>query len=263
MASHDRTPRSGAKPKLSAVKERWRTLERAVAPFVRPCWKPLLRSRSADSAVSKFGGAARLGPGERWPVCASCEVPLSLLLQLGAEDLPADAGRPFGNGLLQLFYCTDDHCSLPYDGHYGFDTNHLARVILPRTKTTVRKRPRRTLACTGAITGWERLADYPSAYEAEEVGVPLSLDEASDFCFYAPDVAGFECPRECDKLLGWPHWIQGVVYPDCPTCNKKMRYLFQIASEDNVPYMFGDAGIGHVFICPTHPRRVAFAWSCC
>jgi hypothetical protein len=41
-----------------------------------------------------------------------------------------------------------------------------------------------------------------------------------------------------------------------------MHLLFQIDSEDNLPYMFGDAGCGHITQCPKHPHRLAFGWAC-
>lgn len=67
---------------------------------------------------------------------------------------------------------------------------------------------------------------------------------------------------EQDKLGGWPRWIQGAEYPTCPTCQNSMRVVFQIDSEDHIPYMFGDSGIGHITQCPEHHNVVAFGWAC-
>lgn len=41
-----------------------------------------------------------------------------------------------------------------------------------------------------------------------------------------------------------------------------MELLFQIASEENLPYTFGDVGVGHVTQCPAHRERLAFGWAC-
>ena len=49
--------------------------------------------------------------------------------------------------------------------------------------------------------------------------------------------------------------IQGVEYPTRPGCGRRMTYLFQIDSEDHVPYMFGDAGCGHITCCDHHPSN--------
>jgi hypothetical protein len=41
-----------------------------------------------------------------------------------------------------------------------------------------------------------------------------------------------------------------------------MRLVFQVDSEDNVPHMFGDAGIGHLTQCPDHKDVLGFGWAC-
>ena len=65
-----------------------------------------------------------------------------------------------------------------------------------------------------------------------------------------------------DKLGGWPFWVQGAEYPSCHVCGEQMEVLFQLDSEDHVPFMFGDAGIGHISMCRSHPEVVAFGWAC-
>jgi uncharacterized protein YwqG len=42
-----------------------------------------------------------------------------------------------------------------------------------------------------------------------------------------------------------------------------MLHRFQIASEDNIPYMFADSGVAHITICPSHADVVAFNWESC
>jgi hypothetical protein len=41
-----------------------------------------------------------------------------------------------------------------------------------------------------------------------------------------------------------------------------MQMVFQINSEGNLPYMFGDSGRGHITQCPQHKDELAFAWAC-
>ena len=41
-----------------------------------------------------------------------------------------------------------------------------------------------------------------------------------------------------------------------------MRLVFQLDSEDNLPFMFGDLGIGHITQCPTRLHVVTFHWHC-
>ena len=69
-------------------------------------------------------------------------------------------------------------------------------------------------------------------------------------------------PEAGDKLGGWPHWVQSVEYPSCPTCGREMEIVLQVDSEDNIPHMFGDAGCGHITQCPDHPQVLAFGWAC-
>jgi len=38
--------------------------------------------------------------------------------------------------------------------------------------------------------------------------------------------------------------------------------LFQLASENNLPYMFGDAGIGHLTQSPENKEELGFGWAC-
>src|SRR5205085_9692765 len=104
------------------------------------------------------------------------------------------------------------------------------------------------------ITGWKPVDDYPNWEEAEQLGLDLSDDEIEAIEEYYP-ISG-------DKLGGWPDWVQGVEYPACPSCGETMRLVFQIDSEDNLPYMFGDAGCGHITQCKTHKEQLAFGWAC-
>jgi len=66
-------------------------------------------------------------------------------------------------------------------------------------------------------------------------------------------------PPEADKLAGYPHWVQSMEYPNCPVCSGFMNQLiFQLASEDNIPYMWCDGGIGYLVQCPEHQNQVTF-----
>jgi hypothetical protein len=130
-----------------------------------------------------------------------------------------------------------------------------------------------------SISGWDRIVDLPHPEEHDHLGIVI------DYHFndvpYQP--IEMRCPElglhfvgmkyvdalhetvasaEGDKLGGWPNWVQGAEYPKCPKCGTEMAFLMQIDSEDNVPYMFGDLGTGHITQCPTHRHVVAFGWAC-
>ena len=68
-------------------------------------------------------------------------------------------------------------------------------------------------------------------------------------------------PHQNDKLLGWPSWPQYADYPRCRACGRELWLIFQLESDQNLRYMFGDDGCGHITGCPDHPDELAFMWS--
>lgn len=133
------------------------------------------------------------------------------------------------------------------------------------------------------IVGWEAFQDYPGTDEMEELGVTLQYDFDNDLVSVECKQIGLSMkglPNQIegldlevaeaiskaacgDKLGGWPHWIQSPEYPSCDQCGSIMEFFFQIDSEDNLNYMFGDVGCAHITQCPQHRDRFAFAWACC
>jgi uncharacterized protein YwqG len=181
---------------------------------------------------------------------------MQLFLQLNLQDLPEPLLGEFGEGLLQMFYCTDSgsNCEADCEAFSPFAKSVLLRVVQPKGEPQEigevlpdDQFPART------ITGWKPMDDYPNYEEAGQLGLELSDDEME---------AIEEYPISGDKLGGWPYWVQGVEYPACPSCGETMRLVFQIDSEDNLPYMFGDAGCGHITQCKTHKEQLAFGWAC-
>jgi uncharacterized protein YwqG len=252
-------------------------LEPWLAKHRRPAWKPVVENGGGPVTGSKFCGTPWIGKDVPWPDCGHCHKPLRLFLQLDLGDLPAELGRPFGTGLLQLFYCTRDECQ-GYGGWGPFaDDLSRVRVVHPTgtgPKTSVPRQdgsfpPKR-------IVGWKRFTDLPKPEEHRELGLKYVYDHKAGTVRLECDELGvvFENIRDSylaeniansepgDKLAGWPAWVQSVEYPHCPRCGRRMAHVLQVDSEDNVPFMFGDAGCGHVTQCPAHQEVVAFAWAC-
>jgi uncharacterized protein YwqG len=227
-----------------------------IIPHQRVAFKPITEAGGdEDIHASKFGGIPLVPSGGDWPTCANCGRPMQLFVQLLAGDLPR--GAPFfGEGMLQLFYCTSSNpvCEVDCEAYAPHAQSVLARLIdthgavAPAARHQGISRARR-------ITGWESIADYPNGEELDALGVELEDDEI--------DSVGEQFPRDGDKLGGWPLWIQGVEYPECTECGEQMANILQLDSEDNVPHMFGDAGVGHLSQC-SKPRNVmSFHWACC
>jgi uncharacterized protein YwqG len=217
----------------------------------RPAWKPVVRDGDGEPTSSKFSGSAWLPPGEAWPTCPNCGEPMQLFVQLNAATLPVTA---LGEGLLQLFYCTSDEplCEDDCEAYSPFSRSVLARRIDLAGGGRAGEPPAGAFPAKH-IAAWEQVDEYPNWEECSQNGVELTEAEESL-------LDGI--PLDGDKLLGWPRWIQGVEYPECTECGEPMTLVFQIDSEDNLPYMFGDVGTGHLTRCPAHPDIMSFHWAC-
>lgn len=239
----------------------------------RAAWKPMTNDEDGPVAASKFAGTPWLAQDETWPACGNCHAPMPLLLQLNLNAFPTTAAKAYGSGLLQVFYCTE--CS----DYEPFSPAHLVRIVTPHgepqhalPQEVIDTFPPKT------IVEWQEFVDSPDGEEHEELGLIYTYDWDAK-----PSLTRIECPElslmiddiedenmaesiseaaSGDKLGGWPNWVQGIEYPDCPTCQSRMGLLFQLDSEDNLPIMFGDVGTGHITQCPTHKEIVAFGWAC-
>lgn len=226
----------------------------SLIPYQRKAWKPLTGDGDGARSGSKFSGRPWLAKGDPYPLCQNCGKPMPFFLQLNLKDLPGPLLGQFGEGLLQLFYCTGD-CETDCEAYFPFAKSTLLRLVDPTGEAEeiddallVDSFPAKT------ISGWQEQEDYPNFEESEALGVELSEAEweALEDTYPVPG----------DKLGGWPHWVQGVEYPACPLCRETMTLVFQLDSEDNLPFMFGDVGCGHITQCKTHKEQVAFGWAC-
>ncbi len=197
---------------------------------------------------------------------------MPVFVQLDLAQLPPALEQRFGTGLLQLFYCTE--CD---GGWEPFAKSQLVRVgrltgapSAPRLPQDGKRLPPK------AIVGWEEIVDLPDPEEHEQLGLSYTYDFAARVVRLEWPEVGLTIDRSLDeglaeavataasgdKLAGWPAWVQGVEYPSCPRCGQRMRLVFQLDSEDHLPFMFGDMGTGHVTQCPAHLEVVAFGWAC-
>lgn len=239
-------------------KKQMRMPPSAIIPFKQTTWKPGVANGDGTVYDSKFAGMPGLSPNEIWPVCQNCGEPMTFFLQLNLESLPEALNGEFGTGLLQLFYCTnsDPLCEVECDAFFPFAKSQLVRVIQINGISQRKEIPENTpMFPSKRIIDWQKMDDYPNWEEGGQHGVNLTDAEWEVLAMQ-------DFPRSGDKLAGWPHWIQGLEYPDCPVCGGEMRMVFQIDSNDHLPYMFGDLGCGHITQCPTHRTQVAFGWAC-
>lgn len=254
-----------------------------IAQFIRPAWKPMVTQGDGDILASKFSGRPWLSQNETWPTCPNCAKPMQLFLQLNLAELPEPVREEFGSGVLQMFHCIPGDCQPEYEVgtiYYGrvpfLIQNVRIRLVQPLGSGSNPPLPEIDGEEYGSsfpaltITNWVEIEDYPHPDDlvaqvygwdqvknhnlgselAQRLGLSYEYDQV-----YPTD--------EGDKLGGYPRWVQDMEYPGCPICHAPMRLVFQLASCENLPYMFGDMGIAHILQCKTHKDEFAFVWSGC
>jgi uncharacterized protein YwqG len=250
-------------------------IHQAFAPWrklhERPAWRPI--TNPAQETNSWFGGTPSDSSSSDWPVCEQCQAPMQFFLQLDLAALPGEFETPLKNGFVQLFYCsTDDGMCETWD---PFSGTHVIRLV-SQSREIARPDSVPELERT-SIVGWESFADYPHTEEHERFGISYDYNFKQKFvsvkcvdpllAFEKLDIdlnvaEQISQAREKDKLGGWPFWVQRAEYPPCPECDAQMELLFQLDSNDNLDYMFGDVGCAHLTQCRMHPHVLAFGWAC-
>ena len=261
---------------LRTALQRWATSQ------TRTAWRPIVTAGEPESSISKFCGASVTRAGESVPICKLCGRALQLFVQLDLAALPTGE---FGSGVLQLFYCIGQSPHQEPDGYPDCwaegawvpfsDEASLVRVVAADSLSSPSSSNDSTVPAQ-SIVGWDPFDDVPDPEDHASCGLDRKYDFTLRMVTLSCPSVGVESTvgidelqvediasaAEQDKLGGWPRWIQGAEYPSCPTCDTRMRLVFQLDSEDHVPYMFGDSGIGHITQCPTHHDVVAFGWAC-
>lgn len=225
------------------------------AQATRVAWVPYTIEGGAGLTGSKFGGRPWLDADEAWPTCGHCGEKMQHFLQLNLEELREPLGRDMGEGLIQLFYCTNESPRCEIEAHFG---ESFAEGKLARWRPSPQGPP--NLEAEGpdesvperGIAGWDPFEDEPVAGEFHDLEIPWEQD--------LREYGEYRAPLEGDKLGGWPLWIQSIDYPSCSICGTQMEMLLQVDSEDNLPWMFCDRGCGQLMVCPAHHDQVTFQW---
>ena len=191
-------------------------------------------------------------------------------------------------GCWEFFYCMECEQDGRGEPWRAFSDMHLFRRLNPTGGLIVGDADEATdyydgieLLSARRIVAWDPVVDHPSLDEADGLSVEWAVElhrrtgklgnhrltwESGQVAFefieppeiYATATGG---PAGGDKLGGWPAWVQSPEWPHCPSCGGRMRLVFQLGSNDNLDFMFGDAGRGHVFGCG-RCDEFAFNWSC-
>lgn len=227
-------------------------------PFKRTCY--VVESEetiNTFSIHSKMGGYPYLRNDDDWPICPNCNNNMQLFLQLNLEELPERKE----SGLIQLFYCTNEEplCESDLEAFFPFSKAVVARRIEVSGDSSNIQPNISTLFNERRITTWDKRDDYPHFEEYMELGIDLDIE---DGIYELMEEKEIGLPIQEDKLFGWPYWVQSVEYPMDRSSGKQMELLFQVSSEHNLPYMFGDVGIGHLTLSPDDKNELGFGWAC-
>ena len=224
----------------------------------RTTWIPQVKEGDGSVFASKFSGIPWLEKSEEWPVCPNCKKPMQLFVQLNLAELPELPKGCQSEGLIQFFYCTlfEPNCGIDCVTFSPGSKSLILRIVQPKGKANKIDITSITNAFPPKlITGWEKMFDYPNWEECKKHKIILTDED----CML---LENFELPVSGEKLMGWPAWFQGVEYPTCPACGAQMNLVFQIDSENNIPYTFGEDGRGYITQCAKHPDNLAFTWDC-
>lgn len=240
------------------IEEEFRRTIQILNKFKRTAYLPIVKKNSSSHTTkSKIGGFPYLRNSEDWPICPNCKNNMQLFLQLNLEELPLNPQR----GLIQLFYCTssEPHCESDLEAFFPFSKATSCRKIeIEKNSITIEPNIKNYFE-EKIIVEWEPIDDYPHFEEYTQLGIDLDLD---DDVYELMEQREIGIPVEKDKLFGWPYWVQSVEYPFDRNTENQMELLFQFISEDNLPYMFGDVGIGHLTQSPDNENELGFGWAC-
>lgn len=169
-----------------------------------------------------------------------------------------------GIRLFTLFFCWD--CYSNDDGCCSVRTYLDASETKAVPIVPVRSPQTPTRPCwaewesDAALPDWDTICDdFP-----EIATLACDIDHATPRgAYHAAEEELVGESRISTYVGGYPHWIQGACRYTCPRCNRRMRFLAQVDSENEAGYMWGDVGCAYLFFCEDHPNAVAFEEQCC
>jgi uncharacterized protein YwqG len=215
---------------------------------------------------SHFGGNPYAETGEDWPVCPTCKTSLTFICQI--DNLSGFHPRPEGVALFTFFYCWE---CFPWgltdevEGTWAVKTypepyEKKASSIIPPSE-----QPEPAEACEVqaerilSFPDWDGI-DYWSSAVAE-AAVKANPDEPWEaYNSTVEALGGFT--DYATVVGGYPRWVQCEATPVCDVCERGMRFLAQIDTEDEASIMWGDVGCVYIFYCPEHPKETKMELQC-
>ncbi len=248
----------GSKKNISTLENDISNAIEILRKFERTAFVPKLKdTKSKFSKSSKIHGFPYLRSETDWPICPNCNKNMQLFLQLDLTAIPTNQSED----LIQLFYCTssEPYCESDLESFLPFSKGAVVRRIKIDGSSKEIKPKIDEIFDEQEIIAWEEIKDYPHPEEYQELGISFNNEDEVLELLEERNIS--QC-LEGDKVFGWPYWVQSVEYPFDRKTKTKMELLFQIDSDRNLSYMFGDAGIGHITKSPVDEDELAFGWAC-
>ena len=165
-----------------------------------------------------WGGMPKGVPEKHWPMCAECE---GALIHVATFHADPDRLPLTKHAALMAFVCGNEMCEF-WDADMG------ANRVLLRTAADLAKPTLKAPPKDGEISKRRTFA-YEEVFEVDQELEPN-----------APS------PQYCDKVGGYPAFIQGDETPECTKCSKPMRFVAQLTERD---MNFTGGGISYIFVC--------------
>jgi hypothetical protein len=262
FARRRRRPHSPAMAMLNVQGQGPAEVATMVNALRRTAWVPFVEEQPGRLAISRFGGAPVLRAGEDWPTCAKCQSALTLFLQLDLTEIPSEMQPVIAaEGILQVFVCVAPgsgclaaHCGQTELPPAGDPTAYIVRIIPNDASLQVP-----TSRISGVsfdpmiVTYWHAVDDYPRT-PSEVVAVYPKLAKSPRLDAWDRSNCAWG-----EKMGGWPLWGASPSYMRCPACDIAMDVVFQLDSDCNLDFVWGNNGTAFVHRCP-HCQRMGFSW---
>jgi uncharacterized protein YwqG len=190
--------------------------------------------------------------GEPWPVCGQCDRPLAFI---GQVRLDGEGSPRIGDAeLLTFHYCLECFAYGPEQAsayrlrlYKDVAATPLAKAPMPHTDE-VDYAHWDPVPCAVTMVSVQSIPHWEDA-KAQLDGVELG--DGPWAAYNAEGQALTGAPNIESRLGGYPDWIQGSYWPDCPACGVRMQLIWQLDSERETGLMWGDSGRVYIFACPS------------
>ncbi|KRD62823.1 hypothetical protein ASE40_03260 [Flavobacterium sp. Root935] len=223
-------------------------LENLLKPLIKEAFSINVLEESEQQEnnplISHFGGNPYFEIGEEWPKSENGNYQ-TFMFQIyndGTINLPENIK------LIQFFYdwelfpCYTDEDGWQFKIYEKLNPENTVKIEQPVLTTSVDY-------CEVTFNKIKSLPNWDSIdlYSEKAFQLCCILNDEHPYDSYINTVEKLVGTRDFESQIGgYAHWLQGDLTPPKEN-NKPMDLLFQIDSEHNAGYMWGDIGLAYVF----------------